>query len=799
MSHLPPVCDLQPILSNTPECLRSRRQWVGWKYVLREDKWTKCPFNVRAGKMADSTDSSTWSSFDEAVEAFRADQRYAGVGYVFAADDPYCGVDLDDCIEPSTGELKPWGKDFIDLLTSYSEISPSGTGVKIIVEAAKPGPRCKTGYEDGEVEMYDHARFFTITGRRLEGTPADINPRQEQIDQIYRSVFGKPKSTAPNPPTPAPASSAVTSSLTDDEIAEKARRVRKSGAKFSSLWAGNWNDLFTSQSEADSSLVFTLAFYTKDAGQIDRIFRQSGLMRPKWDEKHGPKTYGQITIDNALQKVTGQYRPRRPTQKSLAGEDIEKGAERNGGGLIALGEREPETGRLVLSPKKTLPTAQAFIEQFHSHSAGRRFHNYAGSSMVWIGNRFVEMEEISIRQKLQRWLHDALRYQFNKQTQAMELVDFESNSGTITVALDSIRDFAHLPVSMTPPCWVDGRNAPDPRNLLPYPSGTLDLSTGKTLAPTPALFNINAIDFEYDPNPEPPERWIGFLEQLWGDDLESVELLQEWIGYSLVADTSQQKMLLLVGPKRSGKGTIGRILTRLVGSGNVVGPTTSSLAGTFGLQPLIGKSLAIVSDARFTGDNVGVVVERLLCISGEDTLTVDRKFLGSVTMKLPTRFVFLTNELPRMNDASGALAGRFLLLRLTKSFYNQEDVTLTSQLVQELPGILLWAIEGLKRLRARQHFIQPQAVAEAVRDMEDLASPVLAFVRERCVVGKGYRIWVDDLYIAWKSWCEQDGRTAITNKQTFGRDLAAAVPGVVRRRGAGDVPFYEGLGLKVAC
>jgi P4 family phage/plasmid primase-like protien len=244
------------------------------------------------------------------------------------------------------------------------------------------------------------------------------------------------------------------------------------------------------------------------------------------------------------------------------------------------------------------------------------------------------------------------------------------------------------------------------------------------------------------------------------------------------------------------KATIGRVLTRLVGAGNVVGPTTSSLAGTFGLQPLIGRSLAIVSDARFSGENVGVVVERLLCISGEDTLTVDRKFLGSVTMKLPTRFVFLTNELPRMNDASGALAGRFVILRLVRSFYGQEDTTLTAQLMAELPGILLWAIEGLKRLRERGHFVQPAAVADAVREMEDLASPVLAFVRDCCEVGVGRRTWIDEMYEAWKRWCERDGRSAITSKQVFGRDLAAAVPGVVRRRGAGDVSFYDGIELR---
>ena len=244
------------------------------------------------------------------------------------------------------------------------------------------------------------------------------------------------------------------------------------------------------------------------------------------------------------------------------------------------------------------------------------------------------------------------------------------------------------------------------------------------------------------------------------------------------------------------KGTIARVLTRVIGAANVVGPTTSSLAGAFGLQPLIGKSLAIVSDARFTGENVATVVERLLCISGEDTLTIDRKYLGSVSMKLPTRFMFLTNELPRLNDASAALAKRFLILRLTRSFYGHEDVKLTEALLEELPGILNWAIEGWKRLRERGRFVQPSCVEDAVRELEDLASPVGAFVRECCEVRPGLRAWTDDLYKAWKAWCERDGRQIVSSKMSFGRDLAAAVPGIHRRRGTDQAGFYEGIGLR---
>ncbi|MCC7409533.1 MAG: hypothetical protein IT442_15825 [Phycisphaeraceae bacterium] len=780
------------LAQSVPLELRQRTQWVCWRYVERDGKQTKCPFNARTGAAANSTNPGTWSTFDDATRACQTDSTYEGVGFVFAADGPYCGVDLDDCIDPRTGELKAWGQWFIDQLASYSEISPSGTGVKVIVQGRKPGPRCKKAFEDGEVEIYDHDRFFTITGRHLAGTPSAVRSCQEDVDDIYQLVFGAAQPTQPPANLALPAEGC---GLTDDDIIEKASRSRPGGVKFSALWSGNWSGHFVSQSEADSSLVFTLAFYTKDAGQIDRLFRRSGLFRPKWDEKHGAKTYGQMTIDKALEMVVEQYRPPRLPRNGDAASGNDPPAGRDEG-EIPLGERDPQTGRLVLSPKKTLPTAEAFVNEFYSHADGPMLHSYAGTLLAWRGNRYAEVEEESLRQQLQPWLHKALCYRFSKRTGAMELAGFDSNPGTIKAAIDSLRDFTHLPATVTPPTWLDQRaEAPDPRNLLAFPSGTLDLTTGLILPPTPALFNTNAIDFEYDPNPPVPERWIKFLEQLWGDDLESVELLQEWMGHCLVADTSQQKMLLMVGPKRSGKGTIGRVLTRLVGAGNVVGPTTSSLAGTFGLQPLIGKSLAIVSDARFSGENVGVVTERLLCISGEDALTVDRKFLGSVTMRLPTRFMFLTNELPRMRDTSGALAGRFVILRLIHSFYGQEDTNLTEELMAELPGILVWAIEGHKRLRARGHFVQPRSVLDAVEELEDLASPAMAFVRDCCVVGPGHRAWVDSLYSAWTSWCERDGRTAVS-KQTFGRDLAAAVPGVVCRRNSGQGRFYEGIALR---
>ena len=305
---------------DVPPCLCDSRQWVAWKYIERDGKPTKTPINPHTGGFAKSTDASTWGSFDDALEACSHDNSLSGVGFVFTADDPYCGVDLDDCRDPDSGQLKDWAREIVEQLASYSEVSPSGTGVKVFVKATKPGPRCRKTYHDGEVEIYDRDRFFTVTGERLTETPFNIEVRQKQLDALYLAVFGDDghsdgPATSSGSPGPKPSNNGH-AHLADDEIIELASKQRRSGEKFAALWAGDWNSHFNSASEADSSVVFTLAFYTKDAAQIDRLFRQSGLMRAKWDELHGEHSYGEMTITKALGKVTKQYSAKNARKRS---------------------------------------------------------------------------------------------------------------------------------------------------------------------------------------------------------------------------------------------------------------------------------------------------------------------------------------------------------------------------------------------------------------------------------------------------------------------------------------------------
>lgn len=376
--------------------------------------------------------------------------------------------------------------------------------------------------------------------------------------------------------------------------------------------------------------------------------------------------------------------------------------------------------------------------------------------------------------------------------------------------MDQLRAQAMLPSNREPPEWITAEQGDWPANellvtrnqLIHLPSLVANQADCNRPA-TPRLFTTAALDYDFDSEAPEPVAWLKFLDELWPDDAGSVKSLQEWFGYFLVPDTGQQKILLVIGPKRSGKGTIARVLTALIGRENVAGPTLAGLATNFGLWPLIGKSLAIISDARLSGrTDSAIVTERLLSISGEDALTIDRKNLQPITCKLPTRLMILTNELPRLPDASGAFTSRLILLRMTESFFGHEDTGLTARLLAERPGILQWAIEGWRRLRDRGCFTQPEKATEMLLDLCDLTSPVGMFVRERCEVGPLQQVAVDALFSAWRHWCNSVGTKGPRTKQSFGRDLRAVVSALHDERPRSDettkrVRVYKGIGLKV--
>lgn len=324
------------------------------------------------------------------------------------------------------------------------------------------------------------------------------------------------------------------------------------------------------------------------------------------------------------------------------------------------------------------------------------------------------------------------------------------------------------------PAWHPRKaDDPAPSELLAVRNGLLHLPTMKLLPPTPRLVNRNASPVEYDPLAKDPSRWLRFLSEVFAGDEEAVSTLQEMMGYLLTQDTSQQKVFCLVGPPRSGKGTINRIIQLLLGDGNYTSPTANSLSrGEFGLASLIGRQLATISDMRM-GKNAdpAALAENLLRISGEDEVSVNRKYKDAWEGRLPTRFLLVSNELPQFRDTSGAIVSRMVLMRTTRGFLGSEDPGLTASLRAELPGILNWSLEGLLRLRHRGHFVQPASSRAELAALSAIASPVKAFAAERLREDADAVTEKDGVWHAFNDWLAEQGLPYGGDKAHFFKDL----------------------------
>lgn len=349
------------------------------------------------------------------------------------------------------------------------------------------------------------------------------------------------------------------------------------------------------------------------------------------------------------------------------------------------------------------------------------------------------------------------------------------------------------------PFWISPQPGdPNPIDIIPAANGLVDLGGDRPILfpHSPRFFSPNVLPFNYDPDAPRPKRWLAFLEDQWADDPESIVCLHEVIGYLLTADNRLHKLFLMIGPPRSGKSTIKDIITALIGERNVASCSPFSLGDTFGLEPLLGKTVAIMADAR-TGGNSNAMLDRLVRITGGDSVDVNRKYQPILAnVRLLARFLIISNELPEFRDPSKAITARYLILRTSASIPAElRDPNLLAKLTAELPGILNLAIEGLARLRARGRFLQPSSGDDLLRAAEVLASPVAAFVEECMTRDPHGKIEKEEAYKIWKGWAEERGYEP-GNCGSFGKALYAAVPGLedIRPRVGGDqVSFYIGL------
>jgi primase-polymerase (primpol)-like protein len=286
-----------------PERLQSYEHFVVWKYERVEGDLKKPPFDPKTGKRASISRCDTWGSFAQVKAAYETG-RFAGVGIVLFGQMGIVGIDIDHCIE--NGQITDEAQRILRAMNSYTELSPSGTGIHIFLQGKLPG-----GFRRrGTIEMYEDMRYLTLTGHRIPHTPSDVQLRHRELYGLYHRVFdlASRQQTTENTGggierSPFPLA------RSDQEVLQKAL-IAKNGDTFrryyygdTSLWEGT-EARHTSQSEADFTLVLLLLYWTNnDTIQVDRLFRQSGLMREKWTRPiKGSETYGERIINDALMR-----------------------------------------------------------------------------------------------------------------------------------------------------------------------------------------------------------------------------------------------------------------------------------------------------------------------------------------------------------------------------------------------------------------------------------------------------------------------------------------------------------------
>lgn len=339
------------------------------------------------------------------------------------------------------------------------------------------------------------------------------------------------------------------------------------------------------------------------------------------------------------------------------------------------------------------------------------------------------------------------------------------------------------------PCWLEDRGLPGTDNLIAFRNGILDIEEYingriKMYDATPALFSYNVLPYDFDENAHSVV-WEDFVNDIFNDDPDKFKLLSQWFGYNCVPDMSYEKLMLLTGRPRSGKGTVINTMISMLGRDQCTGTSFQNLCSEFGYQPLVGKLAAIMGDAKVTKRTESAkALEKILQIVGGDPVGIRKMYKGTLgETHLTCRFTIAMNDLPNLPDNANALEPRMNVLNFMNTYMGREDRGLKKLFKGEAEAgkIINFALTGLRSLRLEREFIEPSDSRETLREQRELTQPVSAFIAECCEMmppdedEKGYFIDKNMMYEVWVQWCVNTGRHP-SNSATFGRWIKMACP-----------------------
>jgi putative DNA primase/helicase len=400
---------------------------------------------------------------------------------------------------------------------------------------------------------------------------------------------------------------------------------------------------------------------------------------------------------------------------NLSEERARRTARRGGGGAGGAGEP------IVLNANDPMTIAERLIAACYTAETG-------ASTLISDGDQFFRYSG-GCYEDLRPGLAKARIWKFLKGASRMHAGGTRPFMPTGRIVADVLQAMlATTAAAVAPPAWLDAesrREMGPPSEYLVVRNGILRTTRGELLPHTPSLFTIGRSEGLFDPDATAP-RWERFLEEVFAGDRRSIDTLAEVFGYVLSGETKQEKAFVVYGPRRSGKSTLASVLGYLLGEGRVCGPSWNSLdASKFGLEPFLGRALAVIGDAQPGGkrSDPAAAVEALLTITGRDVVSIPRKYTSAWTGRLGARIMILTNNVQPLMDLHPVLASRFVMLPCQVSFYGREDPDLRERLMAEAAGVLNWSLDGLRRLRERGHFLPALPPRQGRLDQADEAAP----------------------------------------------------------------------------
>lgn len=754
-------------LSNIPDELKQLNNWCVWKFEKRNGKRTKIPFNAETGEFAKSNDKSTWSSYETAVNAEGVD----GIGFFF--EPPYLGIDIDD-IDDDLHRFKQGDKldnivsEFNEAFKSYTEVSPSGNGLHIIVKGKIPGSRRRKG----NIEMYDSGRFFTMTGKTI-GKYKDVT---EVSEQVFKTIYEKylPDNTVKYPTTNNYQQNIH--NLSEIDVINEIYKS-KQAKLFDDLMKGNYEPYYTSHSEADMALANILAFWcARDYSQMDSIFRQSNLYRDKWDEKRKNSTYGEQTLFKAINEANNIYTPKQQTEDNPLRYALSK-----------LFDNQEETKEFPIRSYDDTGNADRFIDRYGN------LYKYS-----YIANKF--------------YIYDGMKWKIDDKGSIRKLIDemIESIKDEKIIHGDDVteeeaREFFQKYYKKTRgtqakknimnelmhrrPATPDDFDRDD--MLINVANGYIDLTSRELYKHDINKMFSQITNTDYTEKMQPAV-WLDFLNDIFAGDQKVIRYIQKALGYSLTGSTREQIMFILFGKGRNGKSIFVEVISEILGDYSNNMQAKSLMVKK---NDNVNTDIARLSKARFVTSsepNEGFRFDEGLIkqLTGGDKVTA--RFLYAEEFEYTPKFKIWvsTNHKPIIRGTDDGIWRRLVLIPFDVQIPEEKvDKDLKYKLLREAPAILNWMAEGAY-MWMQEGLAMPEKLKEAVQKYRNEMDTLGQFIEDCCKVDKNSSEKVSNLHQAYKTWSNDNlTSTKVLGMKSFSQKMEERFVKESRR----DANYFIGI------